>query len=152
MKNYLLFFFLIFSISLFGQQKIQKGLNKIIVNTEFSEKVNLSSLIKVLREKEYSISKLDSTSFQIETSPKKFRNWSYTYYFIFNVFEKKISVSAKYNSNTGYQISGIVFNDGGGNEIITKKNNNSFHNIIFMEMRDIVLQIVDENKIYYQKK
>lgn len=149
MKKYLSLLFIIVSVSLYSQEKIQKGINKIIISNELREKENMNSIIKVLREKEYGISKIDSTSFQIETSPKKFRNWSYTYYFIFNVFEKKIKVSGKYNTNTGYQISGIIFNDGGGNEIITKKNKNSFHNIIFKEMKDIVSQIVDESKITY---
>jgi hypothetical protein len=149
MKNYLVLLFMIISVSLWGQEKIPKGINKIVINTELKEKENMNSLIKVLREKEYSIRKIDSTSFQIETSPKKFRNWSYTYYLIFNIFENKITVSSKYNTNTGYQISGILFNDGGGNQIITKKNNKSFHNIIFQEMRDIVLEIVDESKITY---
>ena len=149
MKKILPLISLIISVSLFGQETIQKGINKIVITTELKEKENMNSLIKVLREKEYSIRKIDSTSFQIETSPKMFRNWSYTYYFIFNIFENKITVSSKYNTNTGYQISGIVFNDGGGNEIITRKNNKSFHNIIFQEMKDIGLQIVDENKITY---
>ncbi len=120
MKFFNLFFLLIISVSLFGQEKIQKGINKIVITTELKEKENMKSLIKVLREKEYSIRKIDSTSFQIETTPKKFRNWPYTYYFIFNIFENKITVSSKYNTNTGYQISGVVFNDGGGNEIITR--------------------------------
>lgn len=149
MKFFNLFFLLIISVSLFGQEKIQKGINKIVITTELKEKENMKSLIKVLREKEYSIRKIDSTSFQIETTPKKFRNWSYTYYFIFNIFENKITVSSKYNTNTGYQISGVVFNDGGGNEIITRKNKKSFHNIIFEEMKNIGLQIVDKSKITY---
>ena len=149
MKFFNLFFLLIISVSLFGQEKIQKGINKIVITTELKEKENMKSLIKVLREKEYSIRKIDSTSFQIETTPKKFRNWPYTYYFIFNIFENKITVSSKYNTNTGYQISGVVFNDGGGNEIITRKNKKSFHNIIFEEMKNIGLQIVDKSKITY---
>jgi hypothetical protein len=151
MKKYSLFILLFVSVNLFGQHvdKIPKGINKIIVSTGLSEKENLRIIISKLREKEYSIQKVDSISFQIQTSPKKFKSWSYTYSFHFNIFEGKFNVSSFYNSNTGVQISGIVFNDGGQNLITTNLRQNSFQNTIFREMKGIVLDLCDESKIQY---
>lgn len=151
MKKYSLFILLFISVNSFGQHidKIPKGINKIIVSTGLSEKENLRIIINKLREKEYSIQKVDSISFQIQTSPKKFKSWSYTYSFQFNIFEGKFNVSSFYNSNTGVQISGIVFNDGGQNLITTTLRQNSFQNTIFREMKGIVLDLFDESKIQY---
>lgn len=150
-KIFLIVILNLVSFILFGQgiEKIPKGINKIIVSTGLSEKENLRIIINKLREKEYSIQKVDSISFQIQTSPKKFKSWSYTYSFHFNIFEGKFNVSSFYNSNTGVQISGIVFNDGGQNLITTTLRQNSFQNIIFREMKDIVLDLFDESKIQY---
>lgn len=150
MKSLILVIFLTVSYSLFSQEKTPKGINKIIVKNELSERDNLKKVISVLRENEYSISKIDSVSFQIETTPKKFRNWSYTYYFQFGVFDNKIRVSGRYNRNSSYQVSGIIFSDSGSNEIVTTKVGNSFHNIIFEEMKSICLKIVDESQIQYE--
>jgi hypothetical protein len=150
MKKYYLFILLFVSVNSFGQHvgKIPKGINKIIVNTGLSEKENLRLIISELREREYSIQKVDSISFQIQTSPKG-KSWSYTYSFHFNIFEGKFTVSSFYNSNTGVQISGIVFNDGGQNLITTTLRQNSFQNTIFREMKGIVLDLFDESKIQY---
>ena len=149
MKTLILLVFLFISSSLFSQEKTPKGINKIIVKNELSERDNFKKIISVLRENEYSISKIDSVSFQVETSPKKFRNWSYTYFFRFGVFDNKITVSGRYNRNSSYQVSGIIFNDSGSNEIVTTKVSNSFHNIIFEEMKSICLKIVDESSIIF---
>jgi len=153
-KLYLfLIYFFISSVS-FGQkvEKVPQGINKIIVNTGLTEKENLRLIIGKLREKEYSIQKVDSIVFQIQTSPRKFRSWNYTYSFYFNIFDGKFNVSSFYDTNTGIQISGIVLNDGGQNLITTTLRQNSFHNTIFREMKGIVLELFDESKIQYNFK
>jgi hypothetical protein len=42
MKNYLVLLFMIISVSLWGQEKIPKGTNKIVINTELKEKENMN--------------------------------------------------------------------------------------------------------------
>lgn len=142
--------FLIISIIVFGQDndEIPKGVNKIIVNTGLTEQENLKIIIGKLRKEEYSIQRVDSISYQIQTSPKKFKSSSYTYTFHFNIFEGKFNVSSFYNSNTGVQIMGLVFNDS-GQELITTKNKNSFQNKVFREMKGIVLDLFDSSRIEY---
>ncbi len=77
---------LFLSFSVLGQDKdvIPKGINKIIFNTNLSEKENIKSIVRVLKENDYTIQKIDSISFQIETSPKNIS--SYTYTILFNIF------------------------------------------------------------------
>ena len=59
---------LFLSFSVLGQDKdvIPKGINKIIFNTNLSEKENIKSIVRVLKENDYTIQKIDSISFQIE--------------------------------------------------------------------------------------
>lgn len=140
--------FLIISIIVFGQNKeeIPKGINKIIFSSELTEKENIKSIVRVLKENEYSIQRVDTISFQIQTSPKNIS--SYTYTILFNIFENRISVSGRYNTNMGVQVGILTFNDG-GNDVITKKGKNSIENIIFRKMKELVLGLVDESKIQY---
>lgn len=139
---------LFLSFSVLGQDKdvIPKGINKIIFNTNLSEKENIKSIVRVLKENDYTIQKIDSISFQIETSPKNIS--SYTYTILFNIFERKISISSRYNSNMGVQVGILTINDG-GNDVITTKGKNSIQNTIFRKMKGLVLELVDETQIQY---
>ena len=132
----------------FGQNKIDipKGVNKIILSTEFNEKENMRALIKVLKNMDVSIQKVDTLSNQIQTSPRSMD--SYTYSLFFNVFDQKLVVSAMYNSNVGIQMYNMVINDG-GSDVVTTKRKNSLQNKIFHKMCDILISLGEEKNIKF---
>jgi hypothetical protein len=134
---------------LFGQVNVDipKGMNRIILSTEHSENENIKQLIKVLKELDIQIQKIDTFSFQVKTFPKNMG--SYTYTLFFNVFDKRIVVSSTYNSNIGFQLNNLVYNDI-DSDVVTTKRRNSIENKIFFKMREILIWIGQEKNIEYE--
>jgi hypothetical protein len=144
--------FLTASFLVKGQTNFPKGTYKILAYTGQSESENLKSIIKVLRDKEYTIQKIDSISFQIQTTPKQYRSWTYAYTFYFNIFDKKISTYSKYSTNIGYNIGSIIVNDKVNREVISRKNKKSFQNKIIQELHDVISNLANEKNIQYYDK
>jgi hypothetical protein len=140
---------LLFTINLaYGQNgtDIPKGVNKLVLSTDFNEKENMKALIKVLKNLDVPIQKADTLSNQIQTSPRNMD--SYTYSLFFNVLDHKIVASATYNSNIGIQMYNMVINDV-GRDVVTTKRKNSTQNKIFLKMKEIMIWIGGEKNIDY---
>lgn len=146
MKNTLIILsFIILSFTTYSQDEVQipKGSNKIILRTELNERDNFKLILRVLKENDFEIKQIDTTTYQIQTSQKKLEKSFSTYTLNFNVFNQLISVTG----NKYTEISPIT-ND----EIKNWGLKNSDPKLIFGKMNELCLKIVSQNKIEYTTK
>lgn len=136
---------IILSISSYSQDEVEipKGTNKIILRTELNEKDNFKLILKILKENDFEIKQIDTTTYQIQTSQKKLEKSFSTYTLNFNVFNKLISVTG----NKFTEVSPVT-ND----EIKNWGLKNSDPKLIFGKMNDLCLKIVSQDKIEYTIK
>ena len=123
--------------------EIPKGTNKIILRTELNERDNFKLILRVLKENDFEIKQIDTTTYQILTSQKKLEKTFSTYTLNFNVFNQLISVTG----NKYTEISPIT-ND----EIKNWGLKNSDPKLIFGKMNELCLKIVSQDKIEYTTK
>ncbi len=136
---------LIISFSSYSQDEVEipKGTNKIILRTELNERDNVKLLLRILKENDFEIKQIDTTTYQIQTSQKKLEKSFSTYTLNFNVFNQLISVTG----NKYTEISPIT-ND----EIKNWGLKNSDPKLIFGKMNELCLKIVSQDKIEYTTK
>ncbi len=136
---------LIISITSYSQNEVEipKGTNKIILRTELNVNDNLKLIIRILKENDFEIEKIDTTIQQIQTSQKKLEKSFSTYKLNFNLFDKYVSV-------TGNKYTDInpITND----EIKNWGLKNSDPKLIFGKMNELCLKIVSQDKIEYTTK
>ena len=137
--------FIILSITTYSQDiiEIPKRTNKIILRTELNEKDNFKLILRILKENDFEIKQIDTTTYQIQTSQKKLEKSFSTYTLNFNVFNQLISVTG----NKYTEISPIT-ND----EIKNWGLKNSEPKLIFGKMNELCLKIVSQDKIEYTTK
>ena len=136
---------LIISFTTYSQEEVEipKGTNKIVLKTDLNEKENIKQILRVLKENDFDIQKIDTITFQIQTSQKKLEKTFSTYTLNFNVFDQLISVTG----NKYTEISPIT-ND----EIRNWGLKNSDPKLIFGKMNELCLKIVSQDKIEYTTK
>jgi len=150
----------IVSSSSYSQDEVEipKGINKIILKTELNERDNVKLLLRILKDNDFEISKLDTTIFQIQTSKKNMKRKdlsNITYTLNFNLYDKFISVTGKSYNNLSISLygSGVgVTNNGDGYEILNKGIRGSQDKECFKEMNELCLKIVSQDKIEYSIK
>ena len=123
--------------------KIPKGTNKIILRTGLNERDNIRQILRILKENDFDIERIDTTTFQIQTSQKKLEKTFSTYTLNFNIFNQSVSVTG----NKFTEISPIT-ND----EIKNWGLKNSDPKLIFGKMNDLCLKLVSQDKIEYTTK
>ena len=138
---------LVVSITSFSQDEIEipKGTNKIKMRTELNERENVKLLLNVLKENDFEINKLDTITFQIQTSERNMKNSimnTDTYILNFNLYNGYISVTGKMIKSllgtTSYEIK-----KGGIVEHMKQ---------CFNEVNELCLKIVSQDKIEYTTK
>jgi hypothetical protein len=136
---------IILSFTSYSQEeiKIPQGTNKIILRTGLNERDNIKQILRVLKENDFEIQRIDTTTFQIQTSRKKLEKKFSTYTLNFNIFNQSVSV-------TGNKFTDVspVTND----EIKNWGLKNSDPKLIFGKMNDLCLKIVSQDKIEYTIK
>lgn len=144
-KPLIILSFVIFSLTTYSQDEIEipKRTNKIILRTELNEKDNFKLILRILKENDFQIKQIDTTTYQIQTSQKKLEKSFSTYTLNFNVFNQLISVTG----NKYTEISPIT-ND----EIKNWGLKNSDPKLIFGKMNELCLKIVSQDKIEYTTK
>lgn len=138
-------FLIIVSLSSYSQNEVQipKGINKIILKTDLNESDNVQLILRKLKENDFEINKIDTISFQIQTSPKKLDKSFSTYTLNFNMFNGYISV-------IGNKFTEV--NPGSNDEIKNSGLKNSDPKLIFNKLNDLCLKIVNQEKIEYTTK
>jgi hypothetical protein len=141
-KQLIIFSLIILSFTSYSQDeiKIPKGTNKIILRTGLNERDNIKQILRVLKENDFEIQRIDTTTFQIQTSQKKLEKTFSTYTLNFNIFNQSVSVTG----NKFTEISPVT-ND----EIKNWGLMNSDPKLIFGKMNDLCLKIVSQDKIEY---
>ena len=141
-KPLIILSFIIFSTTTYSQDiiEIPKRTNKIILRTELNEKDNFKLILRILKENDFEIKQIDTTTYQIQTSQKKLEKSFSTYTLNYNVFNQLISVTG----NKYTEISPIT-ND----EIKNWGLKNSDPKLIFGKMNELCLKIVSQDKIEY---
>ena len=79
-KPLIILSFIIFSLTTYSQDEIEipKRTNKIILRTELNEKDNFKLILRILKENDFEIKQIDTTTYQIQTSQKKLeKSFSY---------------------------------------------------------------------------
>ena len=160
MKKILLILSLfIVSISTYSQEEfeIPKGINKIILKTDLNERENLKLILRVLKENDYDIQKIDTTTFQVQTSVKNLKRKSVkttTYTLNFNFYEKYVSVTGRFSINMSISLygNGVGVSSNGDSEIVNKGMGGSPLKESFKEMNELCLKIVSQDKIEYSVK
>ena len=144
-KPLIILSFIIFSLTTYSQDEIEipKRTNKIILRTELNEKDNFKLILRILKENDFEIKQIDTTTYQIQTSQKKLEKSFSTYTLNFNVFNQLISVTG----NKYTEISPVT-ND----EIKNWGLKNSDPKLIFGKMNELCLKIVSQDKIEYTTK
>jgi hypothetical protein len=144
-KPLIILSFIIFSLTTYSQDEIEipKRTNKIILRTELNEKDNFKLILRILKENDFEIKQIDTTTYQIQTSQKKLEKSFSTYTLNFNVFNQLISVTG----NKYTEISPVT-ND----EIKNWGLKNSDPKLIFGKMNKLCLKIVSQDKIEYTTK
>lgn len=155
-KIFLTLSILIVSITSFSQDEIEipKGTNKIKLMTELSERENVRLILRVLKENDFDIQKLDTTIFQLQTSERNLKKKSVsstTYSLNFNIYNGYISVTGRMSTNLSVRV-GMFSTEVGNNEISNKGMGGSPLKESFKEMNDLCLKIVNQDKIEYTTK
>jgi hypothetical protein len=144
-KQLIIFSLIILSFTSYSQDeiKIPKGTNKIILRTGLNERDNIKQILRVLKENDFEIQRIDTTTFQIQTSQKKLEKTFSTYTLNFNIFNQSVSVTG----NKFTEISPVT-ND----EIKNWGLKNSDPKLIFGKMNELCLKLVSQDKIEYTTK
>ncbi len=155
-KIYITLVLFFISILTFSQSEvvIPKGINKIKLNTDLSEKDNISFILKVLKENDFDIQKIDTTYYQIQTLPRNLKSdrlKSPTYTLSFNVYNGYVTVTGRWTTNLNFHMGGFS-KEIGNSEILNKGMNGSPLKETFKEMNDLCLKIVNQNRIEYTFK
>jgi len=143
----------IVSSSSYSQDEIEipKGTNKIILRTELDERDNVKLLLRILKDNDFEISKLDTTIFQIQTSVRNLKRKSVsstTYTLNFNLYGGYISVTGRMSTNLTINM-GMFSSEVGNNEISNRGMGGSPLKECFKEMNELCLKIVNQDKIEY---
>jgi hypothetical protein len=147
---------LIVSLTSFSQNEIEipKGTNKIKLRTELNESDNVKLILRVLKENDFDIQKLDTTIFQLQTlerNVKKRSVSSTTYTLNFNFYDGYISVTGRMSTNLTMSM-GMFSTELGNNEISNRGMGGSPIKECFKEMNELCLKIVSQDKIEYTTK
>jgi hypothetical protein len=146
-KIRLLLLLFIISYTSYSQNEIEipKGTNKIIMRTELNEKDNVKLLLKILKDNDFEIGKIDTTIFQIQTIERNMKNSiinTDTYILNFNLYNGYITV-------TGRMIKSIL----GVSSYEIKKGGMVEHmKQCFNELNELCLKLVSQDKIEYTVK
>lgn len=155
-KIYITLVLFFISILTFSQTEveIQKGVNKIILRTDLNEKDNITLLLKVLKENDFDIQKLDTTYYQIQTLPRNLKSnrlKTPTYTLNFNVYDGYVSVTGRWTTNITISMYGVS-SEVGNSDIMNKGMNGSPLKETFKEMNEFCLKIVKQDRIEYTFK
>jgi len=137
--------------------EIPKGTNKIVLKTELNEKDNVKLLLRILKENDFDIQKIDTTTFQVQTSVKNLKRKSVkttTYTLNFNFYDKYVSVTGRFSTNMSISLygNGVGVSSNGDSEIVNKGMGGSPLKESFKEMNELCLKIVSQDKIEYSIK
>lgn len=155
-KIYLILVLFFISNLTYSQSEVEipKGVNKIKLRTDLNEKDNISLLLKVLKENDFDIQKLDTTYFQIHTLPRNLKSnrlKTPTYTLNFNVYDGYVTVTGRWTTNISISMYGVT-SEVGNSDIMNKGMNGSPLKETFKEMNEICQKIVEQNKIEYTFK
>ena len=139
--------FIILSVTTYSQDEVEipKGTNKIVLRTELNERDNVKLLLRILKDNDFEISKLDTTIFQIQTNERNMKNSiinTDTYILNFNLYNGYISV-------TGKMVKSLL-----GNSYYEIKKGSIVEHMkqCFNELNELCLKVVSQNKIEYTTK
>ena len=146
----------ILSISSYSQDivEIPKGTNKIVLKTELNERDNVKLLLRILKDYDFEISKLDTTIFQIQTNERNLRKGKLPttiYKLNFNIDNQSISVTGKFSTQISIKIGNVTDNST-FTEITKRGMLGSPFKECFKEMNELCLKIVSQDKIEYTTK
>ena len=147
---------IILSYTSYSQDEVEipKGTNKIILRTEFNERDNVKLLLRILKDNDFEISKLDTTIFQIQTNERNLKRKSIsstTYTLNFNLYDGYVSVTGRMSTNLTMRV-GMFSTEVGNNEISNKGMGGSPLKECFKEMNELCLKLVSQDKIEYTTK
>ena len=158
-KIIIIFLSFILSISSYSQNEVEipKGTNKIVLKTDLNEKENIKQILRVLKENDFDIQKIDTITFQVQTSVKnlKRKGVKYTTYTLnFNSYDKYVSVMGRFSTNMSISLygNGVGVSTNGDSEIVNKGMGGSPLKESFKEMNELCLKIVSQDKIEYTTK
>jgi hypothetical protein len=148
----------IFIVSLISYSQdeisIPKGTNKIVLKTGLNERDNFKLILKVLKENDFEINKLDTTSYQIQTTERKLKNGKLPttiYKLNFNINNETISVTGRFSIQISIRIGNVTDNSE-YSEITNRGMYGSPFKECFKEMNELCLKIVSQDKIDYTTK
>ena len=149
-------FVLIISFTTYSQDEVEipKGTNKITMRTELNQRENVKLLLKILKDNDFEIGKLDTTIFQFQTSVRNLKRKSVsstTYTLNFNLYDGYISVTGRMSTNLTIRV-GMISTEVGNNEISNKGMGGSPLKECFKEMNELCLKLVSQDKIEYTIK
>ena len=155
-KLLFIFSFTILSFTSYSQDEVEipKGTNKIVLRTELNERDNVKLLLRILKDNDFEIGKLDTTIFQFQTSVRNLKRKSVsstTYTLNFNLYDDFISVTGRMSTNLTISM-GTISTEVGNNEISNKGMGGSPLKECFKEMNELCLKIVSQDKIEYTTK
>ena len=149
-------FVLIISFTTYSQEEvvIPKGTNKIILKTGLNESDNIKLILKVLKENDFEINKLDTTTYQIHTTERNLKNGKLTttiYNLNFNINKETISITGRFYIQISIRIGNVIDNSE-YSEITNRGMSGSPFKECFKEMNELCLKIVNQDKIEYTTK
>jgi hypothetical protein len=148
-KTLIILSLIILSISSYSQNEVEipKGTNKIILETNLNEKENINLILRVIKENDYLIKKLDTITFQIQTDKRMLGNTQSSYKLNFNILNQIVLVTG-YMDTPKYYPNYPDYK----NEIRKFGFKNSDGMEIFRKMNELCLKIVSQEKIKYTTK
>ena len=149
-------FVLIISFTTYSQNEVEipKGTNKIILKTGLNESDNIKLILKVLKENDFEISKLDTTTYQIQTTERNLKNGKLPttiYKLNFNINKETISITGRFSIQISIRIGNVIDNSE-YSEITNRGMSGSPFKECFKEMNELCLKIVNQDKIEYTTK
>ena len=149
-------FVLIISFTTYSQEEvvIPKGTNKIILKTGLKESDNIKLILKVLKENDFEINKLDTTTYQIQTTERNLKNGKLPttiYKLNFNINKETISITGRFSIQISIRIGNVIDNSE-YSEITNRGMSGSPFKECFKEMNELCLKLVSQNKIEYTTK
>ena len=146
-KTLIILSLIILSYTSYSQDEVEipRGTNKIILRTELNERDNVKLLLRILKDNDFEISKLDTIIFQIQTNERNMKNSfinTDTYILNFNLYNGYISV-------TGKMVKSLL-----GNSYYEIKKGGIVEHMkqCFNELNELCLKIVSQDKIEYTTK
>lgn len=155
-KIIIIFLSFILSISSYSQNEVEipKGTNKIILKTDLNERENVKLLLRILKDNDFEISKLDTTIFQIQTIERNLRKGKLPttiYKLNFNIDNQSISVTGRFSTQISIRIGNVIDNST-FSDITNRGMSGSPFKECFKEMNELCLKIVSQDKIEYTTK